>query len=93
MNVPDLELKALFEMPAQTSVVALAIIALALVSCSKRPTDTTQQKASGREVVTNKGGFVFTFRSVTNSTPATNSLGRGKKVVIKGNTMTQVPDP
>jgi len=78
-----------------TSVVALAVITLALVSCSKKSADTTipQQKASGVQVVTNDGRFVYSIRSITNSTPATNGLRPGKKMVIKDNTVTEIPDP
>jgi len=82
-------------MKNHTSVVALAIIILAAVSCSKKSADTTitQQKASGVQVVTNDGRFVYTLKSITNSTPATNGLRRGKKIVIKDNTVTEIPAP
>ena len=64
-------------MKDHASVVALAIITLALVSCSKKPAGIaiTQQKASGYQVVTNDDGTVVEFRNVikrtTNSAPAT----------------------
>jgi PBP1b-binding outer membrane lipoprotein LpoB len=86
-------------MQKHKSIVALSIITLALVSCSKKSSDTTltQQNASDVQVVTNANGSVTSFTSriknITNSTPATNGLRRGKKIVIKGNTVTDVPDP
>ena len=82
-------------MKNHTPAVALALITLALVGCSKKSADTTltQQEASGVRVVTNDGRFVYALKNITNSTPATNGPRRGKQIVIKDNTVTEIPAP